>query len=437
MKKLPILIFIITLLINWQAYAGQEPVRESATKNGVKFWIMEDHYMPIVSIRLAFSRSGFAYDPAGKLGLSYMVASLLDEGAGDMSSLEFSQKLEELATDISFETDQDNFYISLKTLSSNLADAMQLMGLAMSKPRFDEKAVERIRGQIQVVITKQQEDPEALASLKFNELIFEGHPYGRVQYGKSEDVAKISKADLQNFVKDHFTHENMVVSVVGDVTADKISAMLDKNINLPQKANLPAVLAAPVINKTKREDISKSIPQTAVMFGLKAPQRNDPDFYPAYLMNYILGGGSFESRLMQEIREKNGLVYTVYSYIDNAHSSGILAGYLGTKNSNSDKAIELLKQQIKKMKEGGITESELQAAKDYLIGSFPLKMTKNSNLAAFLSVMQTESLGIDFFEKRNSYVENVTVEQVNAVASRLLNDDDMVIVTVGGSHKAK
>jgi zinc protease len=426
--------FLSLILSFWTnlAFAAIPQVAEVESAGGYKAWIIEDSYLPIVSIKIAFTKSGNAYDPAGKNGLAYMLSGLLDEGAGGMSSFEYRKKLEELAISIAFDVDDDNFYVLVQTLKENLDQSMQLINLALTKPNLNPDIIERIRNQILVIIQQQQEDPEYIATRKLDEAMFGNHPYGGTKQGNLDSIKSIKRENLQGFIENNFTKENIVISIVGDVTKKQVAKLLDKHLTIPTKEHKTSPLPAVNISDTGQEiNVEKSIPQSIILFAGKGVKRSDKDFYPFYLMNHILGGGGFESRLMDTVREKNGLAYSVSSYLDLYNQAGIFSGSAGTDGTKMKKTISLIKDELRKMQQKGVTDKELADAKDYLINSFPLKMTKNEKLAEFLSVMQTENLGIDFLQKRNDDVRGVTKEQIQDVASRLLDVDKMTFVVVG------
>lgn len=432
MKKIFILfLFTFSLIMN-NALAKIPKVEEVISKKGYKLWMIEDNYLPIVSIKIAFTKSGTAYDKEEKKGLSYMVTGLLDEGAGGISSFEYRKKLEALASTISFDVDEDNFYVNVKTLKDNLEETLKLLNLTLTKPNLKPEVIERIRNQILVIIQKKLESPQYVASKKFKESIFGEHPYSRTKYGNADTIKSISRENIVDYVNNTFSKENIVISVVGDVSKSKIKKLLDKYLKLEK--GLREVVNIPDVNINKKKQhikIPKGIQQSVVYFGSEGLKRSDKDFYPAYIMNHILGGGGFESRLLDTVREKNGLAYSTYSYLSTYHKAGLFVGYVGTDAKRVDKSISLIKKELNKLYKNGVTEKELSDAKDYLVNSYPLKMTKNENLATYLSVMQLEDLGIDFLEKRNDYVRSVTVEQVKNMAQRMLDVDKMTFVVVG------
>jgi zinc protease len=431
MIKKIITFVILSFFVTISSNAAIPEVKEVKSEGGYKAWMIEDSYLPIVSIKIAFSKSGYAYDPSDKKGLAYMVSGLLDEGAGGISSLEYRKKLQELATTISFSADKDNFYISIKTLKENLEESIKLLNLTLTKPNLKPDVIERIRNQILVIINKKNEQPQYIASREFDEAIFGKQPYANSKYGSLNSVKAINRDDLFSFL-DNFSKENIIISVVGDTSSSKVKKLLDRHLKLPDKgADVNEVLKIEVNEKAKRIDIEKDIAQSIVVFGGKAIKRSDKDFYAVYLMNRILGGGGFESRLMDTVRVKHGLAYSIYTYLDAYKNTGLFVGKVGTDASKREKTIKLIKSEIKKMQKKGVTQEELDDAKNYLVNSFPLRMTKNENLATHLSVMQIYNLGIDFLEKRNQYVQSVTVEQINKVAKQILDVDNMTFVVVG------
>lgn len=408
--------------------------------NGQHFWLMEDHYLPIISIRISFTQAGAAYDPQAKSGLANMVSSLLDEGAGDLSGNDYNAALEGIATSISFNVDQDNFYIQMTTLKSHLEEAMQLLQLAITKPSFQSDAIERIRKQLQIAITRKKESPTAVAAQALNQLIYGSHPYARPLEGTLDSIANISRNDLANFAAQQFAQSNLKISVVGDVDAKDIKLLLDKLANtLPKTQAKQAALpeATFMVKHLTIQHIPMAIPQSIVLFAMPGPLRSAKDFYPTYVMNYVLGDGGFESRLMKDIRVNKGLAYTVDTSLDTDAKSGLIIGYAATRNERVDDTVESLKDDITIMHENGVTEQELKDAQNYLIRSFPLKMTKNRNLAMFLDSMQRDKLGIDFLQKRNSIVSSVTQISANQAAAKWLDPNKLAIVIVGGGTTNK
>jgi zinc protease len=423
---------LIGLFLSSVAHAKVPPVQKLTVVPNLNVWAIEDHYLPIVSIKLAFKYAGTAYDPDTQQGLALMASSLIDEGAGDMDALQFKEKLEELAISLNIKVDRDYLTVSIKTLSTHLDETLRLVQLALTAPRFDPDAVQRVRSQLISSIRYQEKEPEYIASRRLMETMFGNHPYGKPSYGTIDSLNNITANDLKKFIKSHLTLDRLVIGVAGDISPTDFPKLLATHL-----AALPAIgssnMELPEViypETAQRITIEYPVPQNTIMFGLKGVLRDDPLFYPAYVTNYIIGGGGFESRLMKTIREDQGLAYSVSSSMDLSDKAGIIVGAAATRASQSDKTIRLIQEVLQHAKEG-ITEEELQNAKQYLTGSFSLKLVTNSNIADFLIAMQLDHLGIDFLNKRNDYINGVTLEQVNHMVNELIIPDRMVTVMVG------
>ncbi len=416
------------------AYAAED-VQEITTPYGFKAWMMEDRTLPIYSLHLAFKNAGSAYDPKGKEGLASMAAALLDEGAGDLNATAFKKRLEDLAIKLEINTDDDILTIKLKTMKEHSAEALNLLRMVLTSPRFDDDAIERVRQQMLTVIASRKESPDYQASQAFSRLFFGKHPYSRDELGTPESLATITQKDLKDYVANHINRMELIIAAVGDLRPASVKDMCDTYlVGLPlttqTSTEIPDFSDWP---KASTETINRPIEQSVVMFGQKGVKRDDPDFYPAFVMNYILGEGGFASRLMTEVREKRGLAYTVSTGLNTYQHTGIIGGYVATKNRKVHESISLIQQEFAKLQKDGVTEEEVQTAKDYLTGSFALKLDRNEKLADFLLGMQIYNLGKDFLVKRNDYIRAVTREDVNRVAKSLLTPDALVTVIVGNT----
>jgi zinc protease len=374
---------------------------------------------------------GAALDPAGRQGLAYMVSGLLDEGAGGLDSRAFRTELEDRAIRLSFDAQRDAFTGRLKTLTKHRDRAFELLRLALREPRFDPEPVERIRNQIQAELRRRAEDPDYLVALAWFDTAFPDHPYGRPVEGTVESVATITADDLRSFTHERLAKDNLTVGVAGDVTAEELGRLLDVAFGDLPDASAATALAdtAPVGGATVV--VRKNVPQSRVMFGQEGLARDDPDFYAAYVANHILGGGGFTSRLTEEIRERRGLAYSVYSYLYPMDHAPLWLGGVGTANAAVNESIRLMRQEVARMAAGEIGAAELADAKTYLTGSFPLRLTSNDQIASMLVSIQVDELGIDYLEKRNGLIEAVTLEDVRRVAARLYRPEDLLVVVVG------
>lgn len=411
---------------------------ESATKvehvvspGGIEAYLISEPSIPLLSLSLHF-KGGSALDPPGKEGLAYLLSGLLDEGAGELDSQAFRTELEDRAIRLSFDAGRDAFTGQLKTLTEHRRRAFELLGLALTRPRFDPEPVERIRNQVQASLRRQAEDPDYVAGVTWFETAFPDHPYGRPVRGTIESVGAITTDDLRAFVADRLARDNLIVGVAGDITAAELAPLLDvafgdlpaNSVPVELAETAPATIDRPLI-------VRKEVPQSQVLFGQAGLARADPDFYAAYVTNHILGGGGFTSRLTEEVRERRGLAYSVYSYLYPMDFAPLWLGGLGTANGAVAQAIEVVREQIARMAEGAITQADLDDAKTYLTGSFPLRLTSNDRIAGILVSMQVDDLGIDYLERRNDYIEAVTLEDVRRVARRLYDPDRLLVVVVG------
>ena len=404
-------------------------VQEVVSDGGVRAYLVSEPAIPFLSLNLAFKRAGSATDPKGEEGLAYMVSGLLDEGAGPYDSQAFRGELDDNAITLSFDADRDGLSGELKTLSETREHAFDLLRLALSEPRFDAEPVERVRGQVLAEIKRYSTDPRYLASRVWFEQAFKDHPYGRPSRGTEASVGAIDVAGLKDFAASRLAKDNLFIGVAGDITADALKPLLDEAFG-----GLPATSKAPEVANTEIKSAGPvlverlDIPQSVVMAGKAGIPRQDPDYYAAYVANYILGGGGFSSRLMEEIREKRGLAYGAYSYLYDLDHGPVWVASVATRNDAVAESVRLIRQEMARMAAAEVGEEDLKDAKTYLTGSFPLRLTSNSQVAGTLVAMQTSDLGRDYLDKRNGYIEAVTLDDVKRVAKRLFEGDLLVSV---------
>jgi zinc protease len=423
-------VLIVLTFTNAQAQSGPQ-ITEVKSPGGISAWLVEDHAVPVIAMKFLI-KGGGALDPAGKKGLANLVSGLLDEGAGSYDSLAFQTKLEDLAIGLSFGAGRDSFSGNLKTLTRHRDEAFELMRLALSDPRFDEEPVERIRRQIVTGLIRNQEDPDRIASRTWFAAAFPNHPYGQPHSGTIESVKAITTANLKSFVGERLNRESLIVGVVGDIKPEELRHLLDKTfLHLPAKANGFKVAAVDMQGAGKTEIIRKKNPQSRVIFGINGLKRSDPDWYAAYLLNYIVGGGSFSSRLYDEVREQRGLAYSVYTYLHGFDQTSMFMGGVGTVNARLPETLTVIHDVMRDVRDNGVKESELKDAKTYLNGSFPLNLTSSSRIAGLLIAMQRHELGIGYIPKRPGFINKVTLVDLDRVAKRLLQPENLLTVIVG------
>jgi zinc protease len=405
---------------------------QTVMADGIEAWLVEDHANPIIAVQIAFRGAGAALDPADKGGLARMTAALLDEGAGDLDSQAFQGRLEDLAIRLGFDADLDNFSGSFETLTANRDAAFELMRLALTRPRFDSEAVTRIRSQMEASLRNQAEDPGWVANRQLWTALFPDHPYGRPVEGTLESLPRIQRHDLERFAAERLGRDRIVFGVVGDITAAQLAPLLEATLSaLPAKAAPGNVGDVRPNANGAVAIVDMDVPQSALSFAQTGLKRDDRRFYTLTVLNQILGGSGLTSRLFDEVREKRGLVYSVYTGLVPLDHAALIQGGAGTANERVAETVDVIRDQWRRFATGEITEVELDDSKTYLTGSFPLRFAGSRRLAGLLVSVQLENLGIDYLDRRKALIEAVTREDVNRLARDLLAPDKLSLVVVG------
>jgi zinc protease len=406
-------------------------IQSVTSPGGITAWLVEDYTIPLIAMNFSFS-GGASVDSDDKAGLANFLSGMLDEGAGDLDSEAFQRRIDELSVRMSFRAQRDHFTGSLQTLSQTREEAFGLLKLALTAPRFDAEPLQRIRGQIVLGILQDNEDPEHIANQAWMRAMFADHPYGRAVEGTAETVNAIQAVDLEALRQRLFARERLRIAVVGDIDAETLKRLLDDTFGaLPATSGVAEVAEATPVPGPRIDVIERNIPQSVIRFGHRGIKRDDPDFIPAYMVNSILGGGGFGSRLMQEVREKRGLVYSVFSALQPMRRAGIVFGGAATMNERAAETVAVVHEELERMAVEGPTEEELEEAKTYLTGSYPLNFDSNSKIANQLLAIQEDELGIDYVNRRNGLIEAVRLEDVKRVARRLIDADGLVVTVVG------
>ena len=393
-------------------------IQRLVSPGGIVAWFVQDATVPLIAMEYAFG-GGASQDPADKPGLGNMVASLLDEGSGDLDSKTFHERLERRAIELSFNSSRDTFRGSLRMLKDSRDEAFDLLRMALTSPHFDNADVERIRAQVLSGLRRETSNPGSLANRKFLALAYGEHPYGRPVNGTLESVPKIQTADLKDYVRRVLAKDTLKVAVVGDVDAATLGKLLDQTFGaLPAKGELAPIADIEVSKPPQRFFIPLEVPQTFVTFGGPGIRRDDPKFMAAYVANHILGSGS-SSRLYREVREKRGLAYSVSEYLLWMEHSALFVGNTGTRADRAGESVDAIEKEVRRMADEGPTQQELDQAKSYLKGSQMLALDTSSKLASALLQYQIDKLGIDYIERRNSIVDAVTLEDAKQAAQRL------------------
>ncbi|MGQ3670987.1 M16 family metallopeptidase [Xanthobacter sp. TB0136] len=411
--------------------ANTSRITEVVSPGGIKAWLVHDTTLPLIAMEFAF-RGGASQDGPGKAGLANLTASLLDEGAGEMNAAAFQQALADSAVDISFDASRDETRGSLRTLTENKDKAFDLLRLAVNDPRFDAEAVERIRAAIMAGLRRASTDPNSIASRRWFELAFPNHPYGQPGSGTLESVPALTRDDIVDFARRTMARDNLHVAVVGDITAEELGKRLDEVFGkLPEKAQLAPVADVKPQNLGRQDVVALDVPQSVVIIGTEGLSRNDPDFIPAFVIDHILGGSAFSSRLFKEVREERGLAYSVYSHLAPMDHAGLWFASTATKNESAGEATRLISDNFRRILAEGPTEEELKEARSYLTGSYALRFDTSSKVAGQLLQIQLDDLGIDYIDRRNALVDAVTGEDIKRAAARLSGAKDALVVIVG------
>lgn len=407
-------------------------VERVVSPGGIEAWLVQDHSNPLIAVDIAFEGAGAAADPDGKDGLAEFASSVIDEGSGDLDSQAFQGMLDDYNIKLSFGAGLDNFNGSLQTLSENRDRAFDLLRTAMTEPRFDAEPVERIRSQLVIGATRDQRNPSQIASRNLQHLLYPDHPYARPTGGTPESLQAITVADMQDLVDSRLAKDNLIVGVAGDITPEELGPLLDETFGgLRETAELPEISKIDVSGGGEVVVAEMQIPQSVVRFGHGGIDRDDPDYYAAQLVNEVLGGGGFFSRLYSEVREKRGLAYSVWTYLRPADHGNATYGGVATANSRVGESLEVIRAEWKRMAEEGPTAEELELAKKHMTGSFPLRLSSNSAVASMLVAIQLEDLGVDYIDRRAGYIDSVTLEDAKRVAAELFQPDAIDFAIVG------
>jgi len=407
-------------------------IQKVVSPGGIEAWLIEDHRVPLITVQFGFDGAGAVQDPPERAGRAHFLSGMLDEGAGDMDAQAFQQRLETLAIKLSFDAGRDHFTGRLQTLTGNKDEAVRLLRLALTEPRFDDDAIARIRGQILTDLKFEAQEPGEVATREWFAAAFGDHPYARPPKGTVESIERVGAPDLRALMAAAMARSNLKIGVVGDITADQLAPMLDEMFaGLPEKASIEPVPEADISVRPEPEVVQMDVPQSVARFGLPAYKRHHEDFYAAYVLNYIIGGGGFASRLMEEVREKRGLAYSVFSYLYPLDAAGVMIGGVATKNAAVRQSMDVIRGVLANIAANGVSEEDLRSAKQYLTGSYALRFDTSKKIAQQLLAVQLDELSSDYFDKRNSYIEAVTQADIKRVAEDLLKPEGMLTVIVG------
>ena len=426
-------------LLKWAAVAlvlavvparAEIAIQNVTSPGGITAWLVEDRNIPFTALEIRFT-GGTSLDLPGSRGAVNLMAATLEEGAGPLDAQGFAEARDGLAAGFRFSAGQDTLGVSARFLTENRDAAIDLLRSALIEPRFDEDAVERVKGQILAGLASDAQDPATLAMRRFSEMAYAGHPYASAGDGTLDSVAALTRDDVLDAHKATMTRDRMYVAAVGDISAAELGPLLDRLLgDLPALGRqMPSVAGWHLDGGVTVVDYPS--PQSVILFGQEGLRQDDPDFFAAYILNEVLGGGRFSARLMTELREKRGLTYGVSSFLAPMDYAQAYLGQMATANATVADSIALIRQEWQRLATEGITAEELAATKTYMTGSYPLRFDGNDEIADILVGMQMDGFPIDYPATRNARVEAVTLDDVRRVAARLLVPEKLHFVVAG------
>ena len=413
------------------AVAGAIEIKEITTPLGIKAWLVEDKSTPVVALSFSFS-GGTATDPAGQAGITDLMAGLLTDGAGSMNAQAFRQRQEDAAASLGFNASLDRLTGSLRVLTANRDEGFELLRLALTQPRFDLDMLAQRRAQTIASINQAAQRPGSVAGRTLMETLFAGHPYAADPDGTPEGLAAVTPDLLKKRAAELLLRNNLIVSAVGDISEAELARQLDRSFGVLPTGTPPALPPQWVPpTKPRVVVVERAVPQSSALMALPGIPRDDPEWYAALVMNHVLGGGGQQSRLFNEVREKRGLAYGVSSGLRTYKRASLLVMSTGSANERIAEAIKVIRAEMGRMRNEGVTEAELTDAKTYLTGALALSLDSSGSIAGLLHSMQIDGLSPDHLTRRGALIAAVKLEDVRKVARRLLRDETLTTVVVG------
>ena len=405
-------------------------IQQVTSDGGIDAWVVEEPSIPFTALEIRM-RGGASMDVDGKRGAVNLMTALIEEGSGDMDAQAFQRRLDALAARFSFRVFDDTMSISARFLSENQDEALALLKQALTSPRFDQDAIDRVRAQVISGIASDEKNPNRIAGAYFDGQAFAGHPYATSIDGTVASVTALTRDDMIVAHRNTLTRDRLYVSAVGNIAADDIGPILDDLLG-----DLPAT--GPALPDDVDFGLEGGVtvidydtPQSVALFGHSGIERDDDDFFAAFILNAILGGSGFESRLMNEVREERGLTYGIRSYLVPKLHAEMWIGQVASSNDTIAEAIAVTRDVWADLAQNGVTEQELSVTKTFLTGEYPLRFDGNAEIADIMVGMQMVGLPPDYVVNRNDYIDAVTIEDVNRVAATYLRPEDLHFVVVG------
>ncbi len=421
--------FVTSVFLSLPAWAAVE-IEEVTSPGGITAWLVEDHSIPFVALDIRF-QGGTSLDAPDQRGVTYLMTGLLEEGAGPWNDREFAEAREGLAAGLTFTAYRDTIAVGAQMLTQNREDAVAMLRAALVEPRFDSQPLERVRGQVISIIESNGQDPESLARDNFRAMAHGDHPYASAEEGTVESVAALTRDDIVAAHRAAIARDRIFVGAAGDITAEELGLLLDDLLGDLPATGAPMPEEAPFDLGGGTTVVDFPTPQSVVFFGHEGIERTDPDFFPAFVLNQIIGGGNFRSRLMEEVRIERGLTYGIYTFLALSDHRPLYLGQFSSSNDLVAQAIDVVQDQWADIAANGVSEEELESAILFLTGAYPLRFDGNDAIASIMAGMQQDGMPIDYIATRNAQVEAVTMDNIRRVAARLLQPEGLHFVVVG------
>ncbi len=426
------LLFLFFIFFSPAVVSAGSMADKEVLPNGLVLLHAERSALPIVRVVLAI-KAGSVVEPSEKAGLSNLTADMLNEGTARRSSREISDLIEFVGGELNTSGGEDYITVTLSVLKKDVDLGFDLLSDIVINPAFRDDEIKRRKAVIKSSILQQKEEPRVVASKAFRKAVYGDHPYGRPVEGTEDSLDAITRQDILDFHKEFYVPNNAILSVVGDITKEEVRSLLERYFKGWAKKDIvkkplkePRHGTAPRVIK-----IDKDLTQTNIILGHLGMTRENPDYYAATVMNYILGGGGFASRLMDDIRDNKGLSYDVHSFFSANKYSGSFQAGLQTKNRTAHVAVGEILKEMERIRTEPVTDKELSDAKSYLTGSFPLRIDSSKKIANFLIAVEYYELGLDFVDRYKRLIESVTKDDVLRVANKYLDTKGYVLVMVG------
>ncbi|UCF86962.1 MAG: insulinase family protein [Nitrospiraceae bacterium] len=438
LRNITLIAFLFLILFCFiQNHSYGLDIQHNVFRNGLTLITVERHHLPIVKVTVGI-KAGSLIEPEEKAGLANLAAILLTSGTKTRTGAEINEEVEYVGASLNASGGDDYITVNLSVLKKDIHLGFDLLSDVLLNPSFPEDELDKKRERVKGRLKAQEEDPGFVASKEFKKSIFGGHPYGRLVAGSAETLDVITRSDLVEFHRTFYTPNNAIMSVVGDVTVNEVKNLLERYFSEWEKreVNVPSIPEPATEKKKEMIVIDKDLTQANIVLGHIGIRRDDPDYYAVSVMNYILGGGGFASRLMQNIREEKGLVYDIHSFFSADKFSGSFQIGLQTKNESANFAIEEILDEIIMITKQPVSDEELSDAQSFLTGSFPMRIETSSRIARFLVAVEFYELGIDYIDKYPEYINSITKEDVLRVAKKYLDPKNIVLVVVANQREA-